>query len=41
MTTSTPTPVRRKLPRLSINLRQYGILAALVVIVVLFEILTR
>jgi putative multiple sugar transport system permease protein len=41
MTTSTPTPVRRKLPRLSVNLRQYGILAALVVIVVLFEILTR
>jgi putative multiple sugar transport system permease protein len=39
--TTTPTPVRRKLPRLSVNLRQYGILAALVVIVVLFEILTR
>jgi putative multiple sugar transport system permease protein len=41
MTTSTPTPVRRKMPRLSVNLRQYGILAALVVIVVLFQILTR
>jgi len=39
--TTTPTPVRRKLPRLSVNLRQYGILAALVVIVVLFEVLTR
>jgi putative multiple sugar transport system permease protein len=41
MTTSTPTPVRRKMPRMSVNLRQYGILAALVVIVVLFEILTK
>jgi len=38
---SAPTSLRRKLPKLSINLRQYGILAALVVIVVLFEILTR
>jgi putative multiple sugar transport system permease protein len=37
----TTAPARRKLPRLSINFRQYGILAALVVIIVLFQVLTR
>jgi putative multiple sugar transport system permease protein len=37
----TAAPSRRKLPKLSINLRQYGILAALVVIIILFQILTR
>jgi putative multiple sugar transport system permease protein len=37
----TIAPSRRKLPKLSINLRQYGILAALVVIIILFQILTR
>jgi putative multiple sugar transport system permease protein len=37
----TTAPSRRKLPKLSINLRQYGILAALVVIIILFQILTR
>jgi len=37
MSTNT-TP--RKLPRLSVDLRQYGILAALAVIVILFQILT-
>ncbi|GGH35129.1 multiple monosaccharide ABC transporter permease [Microbacterium album] len=35
------TPARRRLPKLSINLRQYGILAALVIIVVLFQVLTN
>jgi putative multiple sugar transport system permease protein len=37
----TTAPARRKLPKLSINFRQYGILAALVVIIVLFQVLTR
>ncbi|PRY66931.1 putative multiple sugar transport system permease protein [Glaciihabitans tibetensis] len=37
----TTAPSRRKLPKLSINLRQYGILAALVVIIILFQILTQ
>ena len=36
---TTTTPAERK-PRLAINFRQYGILAALVVIVVLFQVLT-
>ena len=47
MTTTTPAskaptepPVRRRIPKLSINLRQYGIVAALAVIVILFQILT-
>ena len=44
-TTPTPTPppasTTRKLPRLSINFRQYGILAALAIIIVLFQILTN
>lgn len=39
MTATTPT--RRQLPKLSVNLRQYGILAALVIIIILFEILTN
>jgi putative multiple sugar transport system permease protein len=38
---TTTTPSRRKLPRLSVNLRQYGILAALVIIIILFEVLTN
>ncbi len=37
---TTTTPAKRK-PRLAINFRQYGILAALVVIIVLFQILTN
>jgi len=37
----TTAPSRRKLPKLSINFRQYGILAALVVIIILFQVLTR
>ncbi len=37
MSTTTPT---RKLPKLQIDLRQYGILAALAVIVILFQVLT-
>ncbi|WP_010206319.1 multiple monosaccharide ABC transporter permease [Salinibacterium sp. PAMC 21357] len=37
MTTTTPD---RKRPKMRIDLRQYGILAALVVIVVLFQVLT-
>lgn len=37
----TSAPTRRKLPKLSINFRQYGILAALVVIIILFQVLTR
>ncbi|MDJ0323937.1 sugar ABC transporter permease [Cryobacterium sp. PH31-AA6] len=37
---TTTTPATRK-PRLAINFRQYGILAALVVIIVLFQILTN
>jgi len=37
MTTTTP---ERKLPKLQIDLRQYGILAALAVIVLLFQVLT-
>ena len=36
-----PASVRRKLPNLSINLRQYGIVAALVIIVILFQVLTN
>ena len=47
MTTTTPAskaptepPVKRRMPKLSINLRQYGIVAALAVIVILFQILT-
>jgi|SRR5665647_1620170 len=38
---STTTPAKRKLPKLAISFRQYGILAALVVIVVLFQVLTQ
>lgn len=37
MSTTTPT---RKLPKMRVDLRQYGILAALAVIVILFQILT-
>ncbi|HEV7948977.1 MAG TPA: multiple monosaccharide ABC transporter permease [Glaciihabitans sp.] len=37
---TTSAPARRKLPKLSVNLRQYGILAALVVIIILFQVLT-
>ena len=48
MTTTTPAsskaptepPVKRRMPKLSINLRQYGIVAALAVIVILFQVLT-
>ncbi len=43
-TTTTPAtpsaPPQRRVPKLSIDLRQYGILAALAIIVVLFQILT-
>lgn len=35
------TPTQRKLPRVRIDLRQYGILAALAVIVILFQVLTN
>jgi putative multiple sugar transport system permease protein len=38
---STTTSQKRRAPKLSINLRQYGILAALAIIVVLFEVLTN
>lgn len=38
---STTTPVKRKIPKLSINLRQYGILAALAIIIILFQVLTN
>jgi len=37
MSTTTPT---RKLPKMQVDLRQYGILAALAVIVILFQVLT-
>ncbi|QYH36660.1 multiple monosaccharide ABC transporter permease [Salinibacterium sp. M195] len=37
MSTTTPT---RKLPKVHVDLRQYGILAALAVIVILFQVLT-
>ena len=37
---STTTPVTRKKPRFNVNLKQYGILAALAVIIMLFQILT-
>jgi putative multiple sugar transport system permease protein len=39
-TTTTPTPTKRRIPKLSVNLRQYGILAALAIIVILFQIMT-
>ena len=40
-TTSPPTtPVSRRKPKLAINFRQYGILAALAIIVLLFQIMT-
>ena len=45
-TTTTPTPSpapapsKRRIPKLSVNLRQYGILAALAIIVILFQVLT-
>jgi len=38
--TLTPTTPGKRAPRLRINLRQYGILAALAIIIILFEILT-
>ncbi|RLP77324.1 sugar ABC transporter permease [Mycetocola tolaasinivorans] len=44
MSTTTPAgqqPARRRLPRFRVNLRQYGILAALAIIVLLFQILTE
>jgi putative multiple sugar transport system permease protein len=48
MSTTTPpptltpqAPVKRRIPKLSINFRQYGILAALAVIVILFQIMTN
>lgn len=41
MSSPVTAPARRKLPKLAINLRQYGILAALVIIVVLFQVLTN
>jgi len=37
---STTTPVKRAKPKFAVNLRQYGILAALAIIVMLFQILT-
>lgn len=37
---STTTPVKRAKPRFTVSLRQYGILAALAIIIVLFQILT-
>lgn len=37
---TTTTPVRSARPKLGVNLRQYGILAALAIIIVLFQILT-
>jgi len=40
MSTTTPKQTRR-LPRVRIDLRQYGILAALAVIVILFQVLTN
>lgn len=41
MSTTTPAPARRKTPKLSVNLRQYGLLAALALIIILFQILTN
>ena len=38
---STTTPVKRSKPKFAVNLRQYGILAALAIIIVLFQILTH
>lgn len=38
---STTTPTQRRVPKLSINFRQYGILAALAIIIVLFQLLTN
>lgn len=42
MSTTTPptTGVQRRKPKLAINLRQYGILAALAIIIILFQIMT-
>ena len=37
---STTTPVKRAKPKFAVNLRQYGILAALAIIIMLFQILT-
>jgi len=37
---STTTPVKRAKPKFAVNLRQYGILAALGIIIALFQILT-
>jgi len=40
--TAAHTPTRKAgIPKLSVNLRQYGILAALVIIIILFEVLTK
>ncbi|MFU8945281.1 multiple monosaccharide ABC transporter permease [Mycetocola zhadangensis] len=39
-TTPTPAPTKRRIPKLSVNLRQYGILAALAIIVILFQVMT-
>ena len=40
--TAANTPTRKAgIPKLSVNLRQYGILAALVIIIILFEVLTK
>jgi putative multiple sugar transport system permease protein len=38
-TTPTPAPTKRRIPKLSVNLRQYGILAALAIII-LFQVMT-
>ncbi|WGD37194.1 multiple monosaccharide ABC transporter permease [Lysinibacter sp. HNR] len=38
---STTTPAKRRIPKFSLNLRQYGILAALAIIIILFQILTN
>jgi len=40
MTTTTPRPAI-KLPKMPTNIRQYGILAALAIIIVLFQVLTN
>ena len=37
---STTTPVKRAKPKFTVNLRQYGILAALAIIIILFQLLT-
>ena len=37
---STTTPMKRTKPKFAVSLRQYGILAALVIIIMLFQILT-